>query len=106
VAALLSSTTIQFYIPTNDGISLGFYKDSNSISTFRSTARSALKKKSGKSSTGITKTIDTTPTQSVSFAPVSNEKIDDTSILRMSDTALKVACLETHFQQMESQFTS
>jgi hypothetical protein len=34
-----------FEIPMTDGASLGFFKDSDSISTFRSTARSALKKK-------------------------------------------------------------
>jgi hypothetical protein len=48
-AALLSSTTdgtwlnpITFDIPQNEGSSLRFYNDSDSISTFRSTVRSAL----------------------------------------------------------------
>jgi hypothetical protein len=49
-----------FEIPASDGASLGFFKDADSISTFRSTARSALKKK-GKNSTGTTQTIATTP---------------------------------------------
>jgi hypothetical protein len=33
-------------------------------------------------------------------------KADDTSVSRLSDTASKVAGLETRFQQMESQFSS
>jgi hypothetical protein len=105
-AALLSTTTIEFDIPVNDSLSLGFHKDSDSISTFRSTARSVLKKKKDKSSTGTIKTINTTPTQSVTFATVTYDKIDDTSISRMSDMASKVAGLETRFEQMETQFTS
>jgi hypothetical protein len=49
-AALLSSsaTSIDIDVPSSDGISLGFYKDTDSISTFRSAARSALKKKKEK----------------------------------------------------------
>jgi hypothetical protein len=34
-AALLAMTTIQFDIPVNDGMSLGFYKDTDSISTLQ-----------------------------------------------------------------------
>jgi hypothetical protein len=105
-AALLSSTTIQFDVPVNDGMSIGFYKDSDSISTFRSNARSALKKKKEKSSASTEKTGISTPTQSVTFAPVTYGKPGDTSVSRMSDTASKVAGLETHFKKMESQFTS
>jgi hypothetical protein len=49
-AGLLSSfsndkTSIQFDVPVNDGSSLGFHKDTDSISTFRSVARSVLKKR-------------------------------------------------------------
>jgi hypothetical protein len=105
-AALLSTTTIEFDIPVNDGLSLGLYKDSDPISTFHSTARSVLKKKKEKSSIGTSKMTNTTPTQSVTFAPVTYEKIDNTSVSRMSDMASKVAGLETHFKQMETQFTS
>jgi hypothetical protein len=49
-AALLSSsaTSIDIDVPSSDGISLGFYKDTDSISTFRSAARSPLKKKKEK----------------------------------------------------------
>jgi hypothetical protein len=105
-AALLATTNIQFDIPVQDGMSLGFYKDSDSISTFRSTARSALKKKREKPSINTEKTVNTTPTHSVTFAPATSEKADEMSVSRMSDTASKVAGLETRFEQMEMQFTS
>jgi hypothetical protein len=92
-------------IPANNGTSLGFYKDTDSISTFRSTVRSVLKKKVRNSIS--TPTITTTPTQSVSFAPTPYAlKQDDTSLSRLSDTASKVAGLETRFEQMEFQFSS
>jgi hypothetical protein len=99
VAALLSTSTIQFDIPINDGMSLGFYKDTDSILTFCSTARSALKKKKEKSSINTIKTINTTPTQSVTFTPATNEKADEMSVSRMSDAASKVAGLETRFNK-------
>jgi hypothetical protein len=96
---------ITFEIPINDGVSLGFYKENDSISTFRSTVRSVLKKK-GKIPISSTPTVATTPTHSVSFAPVTYTRPDDTSVSRMSETASKVAGLETHFDQMEIQFFS
>jgi hypothetical protein len=115
-AALLSSNvsssnssvnaSINFDVPIHDGASLGFYKDMDSISTFRSKARSVLKKKGITSST-TTPTATTTPTQSVSFAAFNQaQKLDDTSVSRMSDTASKVTGLEIHFKKMESQFTT
>jgi hypothetical protein len=108
-AALLSSsaTSIDIDVPSSDGISLGFYKDTDSISTFRSAARSALKKKKEqKKSTGTPTTIASTPTPAVSFAPFFSPKPDDTSMSRLSDTASKVAGLETRFEQMETQFST
>jgi hypothetical protein len=102
-----ANTSIDFEVPTNDGISLGFYKDTDSISTFRSTACSALKKKRDKNSTGTPQTKTSTPTQSVSFAPsIFSPKPNNTSMSRLSDTASKVAGLETRFEQMETQFTT
>ncbi len=78
-----------------------------SASTFRSTACSALKKKRDKNSTGTPQTITSTPTQSVSFAPsIFIPKPDNTSMSCLSDTASKVAGLETRFEQMETQFTT
>jgi hypothetical protein len=109
-AALISnypsstSTSIVFDIPVQDGTSIGFYKDTDSISTFRSNVRSVLKKKN---STGTTTTATSTPTQSVSFAPFKySQKADDASLSRMSDTASKVASLETRFDKMETQITN
>jgi hypothetical protein len=107
--ALLSSipntdTAISFDVPVNDRSSLGFYKDTDSISTFRSIARSALKKKKNQLSTPPT--TPSTPTPSVSFAPAFLMKPDDTSVSRMSDTASKVEGLENRLEQMESHFTS
>jgi hypothetical protein len=97
---------IIFEIPAADRVSLGFYKDTDSISTFCSTACGALKKK-GKNSTGTPQTLASTPTQSVSFAPFfSVPRPDNTSVSRMSDTASKVAGLETRFEQMETQFST
>jgi hypothetical protein len=84
-------------------MSLGFHKDTDSISTFRST-KSSLKKK-GKNSAGTIKTFLSTPTQSVTFAPINLDKPDDTSLSCMSDTASKVAGLELQFENMESQFS-
>jgi hypothetical protein len=102
--SLVADKPVTFEIPSSDGVSLGFFKDTDSISTFRSTARSALKKK-GKNL--INTSATTTPTQSVSFGPISyDSRPDDTSVSRLSDTASKVACLETRFEQMESQFCS
>jgi hypothetical protein len=112
-AALISSSTdgnlttnsFTFDIPKNDGASLRFYSDSDSISTFRSTVRSALKKKKIFSSTPSTAV--STPTQSVTFAPpFTGQKNDEMSLSKMSDTASKVAGLETRFAEMESQFSS
>jgi hypothetical protein len=37
---------------------------------------------------------------------MTNERLDDTSVSRMSDTASKVAGLETRFEKMESQFST
>jgi hypothetical protein len=116
-AALLSSSqhtdgnsimnSVTFDIPSNDGASLGFYKDSDSLSTFRSNVRSILKKKREKTSTGTPATAISTPTQSVSFSSfLLGQKMDDTSVSKMSDTASKVATLENRFQQMETQFSS
>jgi hypothetical protein len=107
-AALLSTsaTSIDIEVPARDGISLRFYKDSDSISTFQSTARSVLKKKKEKKSIGTPTTIASTPTPSVSFAPLFSSKPDDTSMSHLSDTASKVASLETRFEQMETQFTT
>jgi hypothetical protein len=91
-------------VPPSDGVSLGFFKDTDSISTFHSTAWSALKKK-GKNQ--ISTSTATTPTHSVTFGPVSHDlRPDDTSVSRLSDTASKVAGLETCFEQKESQFCS
>jgi hypothetical protein len=95
---------VQFDIPVNDGSSLGFFKDTDSITTFRSTVKSVLKKK--KSPSATPSTIPSTPTQSISFCLGSQLKPDDTSVSRMSDTASKVAGLETKFQQLKSQFAS
>jgi hypothetical protein len=79
-----ANASIIFDVPINDGASIGFYKVTDSISTFRSNVRNALKKK-GKTSTGTTPTATTTPTQSVSFHPVRfMQKLDDTSVSRMS----------------------
>jgi hypothetical protein len=101
------NTSISFDVPITDGASLGFYRESDSISTFRSVAKSALKKKKGKSSIFTPLTIATTPTASVSFAPTYlHQKLDDTSVSRMSDMASKVAGLETRFEQMETHFIS
>jgi hypothetical protein len=96
---------IAFDVPINDGASLGFYKDTDSLSTFRSTVRSVLKKK-GRSPSCNTPTIASTPTHSVSFAPIVSTRPDDTSVSRMSDTASKVADLESRFVHMETQFCS
>jgi hypothetical protein len=96
---------IAFDVPINDGASLGFYKDTDSLSTFRSTVRSVLKKK-GRSPIRNTPTIASTPTHSVSFAPIVSARPDDTSVSRMSDTASKVADLESRFVHMETQFCS
>ncbi len=110
-AALLpsSSTTLSgdnsfvFEVPKTDGSSLRF--DSDSISTFRSTVRSALKKK--KNTINTPPTVASTPTQSVTFAPfMAGFKLDEMSMSKMSDTASKVANLETRFDQMENQFSS
>jgi hypothetical protein len=110
-AALLSSSTINlpdgnsfvFEVPNTDGSSLRF--DTDSISTFRSTVRSAFKKK--KNTISTPPTVASTPTQSVTFAPfMASSKLDDMSISKMSDTASKVANLETRFDQMENQFSS
>ncbi len=98
-AALLSSQDI-----TSNSSSIGFYKDTDPIGTFRSNVRSVLKKK-GKTSTGTTPTANSTPTHSVSFHPVRfTQKPDETSISHMSDTASKVAGLETRLEKMETQF--
>jgi hypothetical protein len=113
-AALLSSDTnfasnnaILIDVPNNDGSPLGFYRDTDSISTFRSAVKSVLKRKKDRVSVNTPPTALWTPTQSVSFAPAAySQKADDTSISRMSDTASKVAGLETRFEQMESQFSS
>jgi hypothetical protein len=107
-AALLSSyqnkddstihTSIAFDVPITDGASLGFYKDTDSISTFRSNVRSALKKKKETTSTGTPTTTSSTPAHSVSFASnFQGHKLDDASVSKMSNTAsaLKVATLET-----------
>jgi hypothetical protein len=91
----------------NDGTSLGFFKDSDCISTFRSNVRSALKKKKDKTSQGAPTTFLSTPTQSVAIHPVLlGQKLDNASVSKMSDTASKVATLENRFQQMETQFSS
>ncbi len=104
-AASMIENSIIFDIPT-DGGSFGLNKETDSISTFRSAAQGVLEKK-GKSSTGTTQTSATTPTHSVSFAPFKYEpKLDNASVSKMSDTASKVAGLETHFEQMETQFSS
>jgi hypothetical protein len=50
--------------------------------------------------------VNTTPTHSVTFAPLTGEKADEMSVSRMSDTASKVAGLETRFEKMEMQFSS
>jgi hypothetical protein len=82
------NTSISFNVPITDGASLGFYKETDSISTFRSVAKSALKKKKDKSSISTPLTITSTPTASVSFAPTFlHQKLDG---------------LETRFEQMET----
>jgi hypothetical protein len=101
------NTSISFEVPITDGASMGFYKDGDSISTFRSIAKSVLKKRKEKTSVNTTPTATTTPTYSVSFAPAPfTPKADDTSISRMSDTASKVVGLETRFEKMETQFNT
>jgi hypothetical protein len=103
----LGNTSISFEVPLTDGASMGFYKDGDSISTFRSIAKSVLKKKKEKSSLNTTPTAATTPTPSVSFASaLFTPKADDMSISRMSDTVSKVAGLETRFEKMETQFNA
>jgi hypothetical protein len=98
---------VTFDVPINDGTSLGFYKDNDSISTFCSNVRSALKKKKEKTSLGASTTILSTSTQSVAFAPVIlGQRFDDAPVSKMSDTAYKVATLENRIQQMETQFSS
>jgi hypothetical protein len=102
----ISNNSITFDVPISDGTSIGFYRDNDSISTFRSKTRSVLKKKE-KTSTATPTTVTSTPTQSVSFAPfLYGPKFDDTSVSKMSDTASKVATLENRFEKMETQFSS
>ncbi len=102
-----NNTSIIFDVPITDGTSIGFYRDNDSISTFRSKTRSALKKNKEKTSTVTSTTVTSTPTQSVSFAPfLYGPKFDDTSVSKMSDTASKVATLENRFEKMETQFSS
>jgi hypothetical protein len=101
------TNSVLFEVPATDGISFGFNKDNDSISTFRSTARSVLKKKKDISSNKTIPTAASTPTNSVSFAPfLYGQKPDETSVSKMSDTASKVATLETRFEHMETQFNS
>jgi hypothetical protein len=56
----LENTSISFEVPLPDGASMDFYKDGDSISTFRRIAKSVLKKKKEKSSLNTTPTAATT----------------------------------------------